>query len=287
MLPDPTSSAYRAVARAISYLNANQQRQPALAELAQHVGLSEYHLQRTFTAWAGVSPKQFLQYLTKESAKRRLHDAPVLDAALEAGLSGAGRLHDLLVSWEGVTPGDVRRLGSGLTIRYGYAPSPFGDCLVATTERGICKLAFFDDACQHLELEAELRADWPSAQLCRDDSAAHALLARAFAPATTAAPTPLRLLVRGSAFRLRVWQALLAIPAGELRSYREVSALIGAPGSVRAVASAIAHNDIAYLIPCHRVIRSCGAISGYRWGSVRKQALIAREASTRQATEQR
>ena len=273
---------YAIVARAISFLAEHRAAQPPLAAVAAHVGLSEAHLQRLFSRWAGVSPKQYLQYLTREDARRRLRAQPVLDAALGAGLSGSGRLHDLMVNAEGVTPGEYRAGGEGLVIRYGLHDSPFGRCLLATTARGICKLAFGDDDAALAQSVAELRADWPRADILADAAATAPLLPRIFPPGIGGRREPLRLLLRGSAFQVQVWQALLAIPAGELRSYADVATAIGAPTATRAVASAIARNDIGFLIPCHRVIRASGDSGEYRWGSVRKQAMLAREAAQRE-----
>lgn len=269
---------YAIVAAAIRYLDAHRAAQPSLAELSAHVGLSPAHLQRVFSAWAGVSPAQFLQYLTRESARHRLRSLPVLDAALAAGLSGSGRLHDLMLRWEGVTPGEYRSGGAGLQIVYGEAASPFGRCFLARTARGVCKLAFFDDDAAFTWHEAALRADWPAATRQRDDAQMAALAALVF-PSSGGRREPLRLLLRGSAFQLKVWEALLAIPEGALCSYQNVADAIGAPRATRAVASAIARNDIGWLIPCHRVIRATGEFSHYRWGDTRKQAMIGREAA--------
>lgn len=274
------SRAYARIAGAIDYLAAHRHEQPSLAELGAHVGLSEFHLQREFKHWAGVSPKQFLAYLTKQEAKRRLREETVMDAALSCGLSGPGRLHDLMISCEGVTPGQYRSRGQGLEIRYGLHAVPFGHCLLAVTERGICKLAFFDDDAEAGAIAHELQSDWAAARVMRDDSATRDLVATIFGDGPG---RPLRLLLRGSPFQLRVWEALLSIPEGRLVSYQGVARCIDRPTSVRAVASAIAKNDIAYLIPCHRVIRKSGDFSHYRWGSERKRAMIGWEAARVQA----
>lgn len=270
-----TSRSYERIARAIHYLAAHRLEQPSLAELGAHVGLSESHLQREFRRWAGVSPKQFLRYLTKEDAKRRLRDEPVLEAALSCGLSGSGRLHDLLISCEGVTPGEYRTGGAGLRIACGVHPSPFGGCLIAATERGVCKLAFFDTATERAALETELRDEWRAATIVEDAEATGVIARQVFDPRASG---NLRVLLRGSPFQLRVWEALLSVPEGRLASYGEVAELIGRPSSVRSVASAIARNEIAYLIPCHRVIRSNGDFGQYRWGPDRKRAIIGWEA---------
>lgn len=276
------SRAYAVVARAIRFLENNRHRQPVLADIAAHVGLSEFHLQRLFSAWAGVSPKQYLQYLTTTNAKQRLRTETVFDAALSAGLSGPGRLHDLMITAAGMTPGEYKLGGKGLVIRYGMHDSPFGTCLLASTERGICKLAFFDTEEEGTALEQELRTEWPVASIARDDAVTGKLLWRVFPVAgkhEQSQKQPLKLLLHGSPFQLKVWAALLAIPDGNICTYQQVADHIEAPTAVRAVASAIAKNSIGYLIPCHRVIRSGGEFSHYRWGSTRKKAMIAREAS--------
>lgn len=268
--------AYERIAHAIRYVSAHRREQPSLAELGAHLGLSESHLQREFTRWAGVSPKQFLQYLTKQDAKRRLREETVLEAALSCGLSGSGRLHDLMITCEGVTPGEYRTRGARLRIAYGVHPSPFGGCLIAATDRGVCKLAFFDTGPERSAVERELRDEWSAAAIVPDAEATGVIARQVFA---SRARGQLRLLLRGSPFQLRVWEALLSIPEGRLASYGQVAARIGQPASVRAVASAIARNDIAYLIPCHRVIRSSGDFSQYRWGQERKRAMIGWEAA--------
>lgn len=280
----PQSRAYAVVARAIHFLEAGRQQQPALADIAAHVGLSEFHLQRLFCAWAGVSPKQYLQYLTLTNARQRLRTETVFHAALSAGLSGPGRLHDLMITTEGMTPGEYKLGGKGLAIHYGIQDSPFGTCLLASTPRGICKLAFFDTADECALLTQELHEEWPAAAITRDDAVTATWLPRIFPPAgkrrlLPQQPPSLKLLLHGSAFQLKVWSALLAIPEGKICTYQQVADLTGSPTAVRAVASAIAKNNIGYLIPCHRVIRSGGEFSHYRWGSTRKQAMIAREAS--------
>jgi AraC family transcriptional regulator of adaptative response/methylated-DNA-[protein]-cysteine methyltransferase len=268
--------AYERIARAIRFLENHRREQPGLAELGAHVGLSESHLQREFSAWAGVSPKQFLQYLTKESAKRRLRDESVMQAALGSGLSGSGRLHDLMINCEGMTPGEYRARGLGLVIRFGMQASPFGDCFLATTERGVCKLAFFDTDAQRNEHERSLRDEWEAASIEHDQDATTCIARQVF---DTRATGSLQLLLRGSPFQLRVWEALLSIPEGRLASYQQIADRVERSSAVRSVASAIARNDIGYLIPCHRVIRGTGEFGQYRWGSERKQAIIGWEAA--------
>jgi len=270
---------YQRVASAIRYLSDKQLTQPSLAELAAHVGVSEFHLQRIFTEWAGVSPKQFLQFLTKENAKRLLRSSSVMDSALACGLSGSGRLHDLMIKAERVTPGEYRSMGAGLQIHYGSCPSPYGLCFIAANHRGICKIAFFDEQETEANLLAELQAEWAAAELIRDDQRAASLYASAFAAKSDSAEKPVTLLLKGTEFQMKVWEALLAIPSGEVCSYQQLAESMGSPSSTRAVASAIARNNIAYLIPCHRVIRGTGEFSQYRWGAERKQAMLLQEHS--------
>lgn len=271
------SNHYRQIAKAIEYIAEYRGKQPSLAEIASHVELSEFHLQRLFSKWAGISPKQYLQYLTKEYALQRLKEESVLDAALSSGLSGASRLHELIINWQAMTPGEYKQNGRGLKISYGFQDSPFGQCLLASTHRGICKLAFFDNRDELAQLEAELYKDWSGATITRDPNIAKPYAEQIFANGPTTA-VPLRLLLRGSKFQQKVWEALLAIPQGGICSYQQVAEMIGAPSSVRAVASAIAKNNIGYLIPCHRVIRATGEFSNYRWGKTRKKAMLCREA---------
>ncbi len=261
---------YEAVARAIAFIRANAARQPELAEVAAATQLSEYHLQRLFSAWAGLSPKRFLQYLTKEHARAALRDsADVLGAALDAGLSGPGRLHDLMVSCEALTPGEIRAQGAGVELRHGIAATPLGEALFGWTTRGVCHLAFVDtDAAAKL---AALRADWPAADFVRDDTGAVELATRVF-PATLA-PGRLHLLLKGTNFQIKVWEALLKIPPAALVSYGRLAGHLGMPRAARAVGSAVAANHIAWLIPCHRVIREDGESANYRWGVERKLAL--------------
>jgi AraC family transcriptional regulator of adaptative response/methylated-DNA-[protein]-cysteine methyltransferase len=274
--------AYRTVERAIEYLRDHAREQPRLANVAARMGLSEFHFQRQFSEWAGISPKRFLQYLTKEYAKealRRCED--VLEAAYAAGLSGPGRLHDLLVTCEAVSPGEHRSLGEGVAIAYGFHATPFGDCLIANTARGICRLAFVGSSGRATEIE-ELERSWPRARLTQDQPATGKLVASIFEPANRT--KPLHLWVRGSNFQIKVWEALLRIAPGDLASYEQVARSVGAPRASRAVGAAVGANPIAVLIPCHRVIRKAGEPGDYRWGLTRKRALIAREAAASHAT---
>jgi AraC family transcriptional regulator of adaptative response/methylated-DNA-[protein]-cysteine methyltransferase len=275
--------AYRTVESAIEYLRDHAREQPRLADVAARVGLSEFHFQRRFSEWAGISPKRFVQYLTKEYAKealRRCED--VLEAAYAVGLSGPGRLHDLLVTCEAVSPGEHRSLGEGVAIAYGFHATPFGECLIAHTARGVCRLAFVGVGGRSAEID-ELERSWPRARLARDQAATGKLVAPIFDPANRA--KPLHLWVRGSNFQIKVWEALLRIAPGELASYEQVARTIGVPRASRAVGAAIGANPIAVLIPCHRVIRKAGDPGDYRWGLTRKRALIAREAAQADATE--
>ena len=269
--------AYATVARAIRFVRLNTASQPDLQQVADHVGMSPCHLQRTFSLWAGISPKRFLQYLTKEHARtllRAQHD--VLTAAHAAGLSGPGRLHELMVTCEAVTPGEVRTLGAGLAITYGFGPTPFGRVIVGTTERGLCHLHF---TAPDTDLEAitQLQSDWPRATLMRDDDTLAETIERIFRLAD--GQHGLHLLLRGSNFQIKVWEALLSIAPGDVVSYQMLAASIGDPRAQRAIGAALARNRIAWLIPCHRVICESGDIGGYRWGSERKLALLGFEAA--------
>ena len=267
---------YRLVEQAIQYLDANTRRQPQLSEVAASVGLSEFHLQRLFQRWAGVSPKRFLQFQTAQEAKRVLRDSgDLLDASFHSGLSGPGRLHDLIVNVEAVTPGEYKRRGEGIRISWGVHASPFGDCLLALTPRGVCALEFLQPETQD-EALARLRDSWENAELAHEPERTAAVAARIFAAAGEG-KQPLALLVKGTNFQIKVWEALLRIPAGAATTYAHIAANLGQPRAARAVGSAVAANPIAYLIPCHRVIRNTGAFGDYRWGALRKRALLARE----------
>ncbi|HEX9672921.1 MAG TPA: methylated-DNA--[protein]-cysteine S-methyltransferase [Burkholderiales bacterium] len=268
---------YERVARAIEYLRRNAAGQPDLVAAARHVHLSEHHFQRLFTRWAGVSPKRFVQFLTLEHAKARLATTRgVLDLAGAVGLSGPGRLHDLFVTLEAVSPGEYKASGAGLVIRYGVHESPFGAALVAMTPRGLCGLHFVGDAAAGA---GRLRRDWPGAELRQDPAATAPVAERIFRPLSSQQGRALALLVKGTNFQVKVWRALLELPIGSLATYGDVAARIGAPGSARAVGTAIGANPVAWLIPCHRVIRESGALGGYRWGTERKAAMLAWEAA--------
>jgi AraC family transcriptional regulator of adaptative response/methylated-DNA-[protein]-cysteine methyltransferase len=281
---------YDRIAAALAFVDEHFIDQPTLADIAAHAGLSEFHFQRLFTRWVGISPKKFLQQLTLERAKQSLESsASVLDAAYDAGLSGPGRLHDLFIACDAVTPGEYKARGAGMTIRYGFHPSPFGECLLLVTDRGICGLAFIDP-------ERETRQDalrylcrgWSNADLVEDAGATSPYIARIFAmdakPPRPDEP-PLKVLLRGSDFQVRVWRALLTIPPGHLTTYEDIARRLGYTNNAsRAVGRANGSNLISWLVPCHRVIRKTGAIGGYRWGRERKLAMIGWEAAE-QATE--
>lgn len=274
---------YERVAEAIRFLEANYRAQPDLDQLAAHLHLSPFHLQRLFTRWAGISPKRFVQYLTAEHAKLRLAESHnVLDAAYDAGLSGPGRLHDLLIATEAMTPGEIKSGGAGLTIRYGRHATPFGDCLLAATERGICKLTFLHDADWASAVD-ELRTQWPGAQRLEDPAYTQPLLDSIFFSDPGQGARRINLLLKGTNFQIKVWEALLRIPMGAVSTYEDVAQAIEQPSAARAVGGAVGGNNIAYLIPCHRVIRKQGVIQEYRWGPTRKKAILAWEAAQRDA----
>jgi AraC family transcriptional regulator, regulatory protein of adaptative response / methylated-DNA-[protein]-cysteine methyltransferase len=273
---------YRLIEQAIQYIEANVQHQPELAEIASAVGLSEYHFQRLFTRWAGISPKRFMQFLTKEQAKELLNKSEnLLDTTHQIGLSSLGRLHDLFVSTEAVTPGEYKSHGAGVNIHYGIHVTPFGKCLIATTERGICNLGFIDGS----EGKAidNLVEQWKHAAMIEDYQATAPLVNRIFLDREAGSPSfdklnpTLKLHLRGTNFQIKVWEALLNIPTGALTTYEQIATQIGNPRAVRAVGSAIGDNPIAYLIPCHRVIRKSGEFGNYLYGSARKKAILARE----------
>lgn len=268
-------SDYELVAAAIGYLEKNFREQPELGDVARYIGLSEAHFQRLFRRWAGISPKRFLQFLTAEHARRLLRDSrSVLDVSYEVGLSGGGRLHDLMLNVVAATPGEVKSGGQGLTINYGFHDSPFGESLVAVTERGLCGLAFVQGG-NHTELLRELQARWPQAQLEEDLARTRAVARQIFGDSAGA----VTLFLKGTNFQIRVWEALLRVPAGHAVTYEDIAQSIGQPTAMRAVGAAIGQNPIAYLIPCHRVLRKSGVFGEYHWGASRKKALLAWESA--------
>lgn len=273
------SEDYQRIARAIAFIRKHRPHQPDLTTVAQHIGLSESHFQRLFTQWAGISPKRFLQYLTLEYAKSQIKQTQSLfELTLDVGLSSPGRLHDLFVNLEAMSPGEYKAGGLGLQIHYGVYDTPFGQSLIATTTRGVCNLHFLDRANERAA-EQILRQSWPKAEIIRDPKATQALCDSIFDPATFGTQKPLTLLVKGTNFQIQVWRALLQIPLGGMTTYRTVAEAIGRPTATRAVGNAVGKNPISYLIPCHRVIRASGELGGYRWGQERKTALLGWEAS--------
>jgi AraC family transcriptional regulator of adaptative response/methylated-DNA-[protein]-cysteine methyltransferase len=265
------------IARALDYIETRVEDQPGLAEVAAAVGMSPFQCQRLFSRMVGVSPKKFLQFLTLQRAKEALAQATsVLEASFDAGLSGPGRLHDLFVSVEAATPGEFKARGAGMVIRHGIADSPFGPCLILSSERGIVGLAFVEPG-EEGEILDEQSAPYRAARFVEDPAQAEALAARIFGPLTgrkAGEAGPLRLFLSGTPFQLKVWEALLRIPPGALVAYDDVARGIGRPGAARAVGGAVGANFISYLIPCHRVIQSSGAFGNYRWGAARKRLMI-------------
>jgi AraC family transcriptional regulator of adaptative response/methylated-DNA-[protein]-cysteine methyltransferase len=260
---------------ALNWLGERWRERPSLDEAAAAVGLSGSHFQRVFTRWAGVSPKTFLQALAHAEARAALEaGATVLDAAFDTGLSGPSRLHDLFIAQEGVTPGQARRRGEGMVLRYGFAPSPFGRALLALAPKGLCGLGFVDDDGDAAALN-DLKARWPAAEWLRDDDAAAMMAAHAFGASTD---HPLPIVLMGPPFHVQVWKALLRIPPGRTASYGQVAAWAGNAIAYRATGQAIGANPISYLIPCHRAIASNGRLTGYHWGLGRKVAMLGQEA---------
>jgi AraC family transcriptional regulator, regulatory protein of adaptative response / methylated-DNA-[protein]-cysteine methyltransferase len=271
-------SDYDRIAQAIRFIEQNYRRQPSLEEVAKSVYLSEFHFQRLFRRWVGISPKRFLQFLTVEHAKRRLEECrSVLDATYDAGLSSPGRLHDLFVTLEAVTPGEYKARGAGLRVTWGVHATPFGPALLASTERGLCGLSFLEDGDAGAAVD-ELRGRWTQAVVAEDARATEPLARRIFATDGDDGQ-PIPLFVQGTNHQVRVWEALLRVPAGAVVSYEQLAGAAGRPDAVRAVAGAVARNQIAYVIPCHRVIRKLGTFGGYRWGTERKVAILGWEAA--------
>ncbi|MFT4975601.1 MAG: AraC family transcriptional regulator of adaptative response [Myxococcota bacterium] len=266
-------SDYARIAEAIRYLDDTARDQPSLADVAAHVGLSEHHLQRLFRRWAGVSPKRFLQFLTVTHARQLLEQShSSVQTALQTGLSGAGRLHDLTCTVEAATPGELKQ--GGLTIRQGITESPYGPVLIGVTDRGVCWLDFLPDDTPADAATSRLTRAWPRATLQHHPDEAQDTIRRIF----DGERPPL--LTGGTNFQLQVWRALLRIPQGTVTSYGTLAAAIGRPGASRAVGSSVGSNPIGFLIPCHRVIRQTGGFASYRWGLVRKKALLAHEAAS-------
>ena len=270
---------YRRIEHAIEFLAHNFRSQPRLDEVAASVHLSKYHFQRIFKRWAGVTPTQFLHYLTVEYAKVQLAASQsIFETTLDAGLSSPSRLHDLFVTFEAMTPGEFKRHGTSLEIDYGFHPTPFGECLLATTARGICALRFVTPGSREQTL-VQLQEELPHTQFAHRPAVTEPIVRRAFSPTDWREAPRFHLLVRGTNFQIQVWQALLTLPFGAMASYQTVAAHLSAPTAARAVGGAVAQNPIAYLIPCHRVITNVGTAHRYRWGTAKKQAILGWEAS--------
>ncbi|TAK99038.1 MAG: methylated-DNA--[protein]-cysteine S-methyltransferase [Rhodospirillaceae bacterium] len=275
-IPHATNRDYDRVARAIDFIIAGHAGQPSLDDVAAHVGLSPFHLQRLFKRWAGVSPKQFAGYLTVEYAKTVLEkSASLLSTSLDAGLSGASRLHDAFVAVEAMTPGDYKAQGRDLIIRYGIHDTPFGRALVLVTARGICGLEFIVDGNEAAALTIA-RARWPLSQFVADLNCTGAIAAKLGAPG---AMSQERLLLRGTNFQIQVWSALLRVPAGAIVTYGDIAKAVCTSKATRAVGTALGQNTLGYLVPCHRVLRATGLFKAYRWGATRRRAMIAWEAA--------
>jgi AraC family transcriptional regulator of adaptative response/methylated-DNA-[protein]-cysteine methyltransferase len=298
--PKPDAANLDRMAQAIRFLAAHRSEPPSLAQAAEAIGLSPAHFQRVFTHYVGISPKRFLGYLALETAKAALHEAePVLEAALEAGLSGPSRLHDLFVTYEAMTPGEFKLRGAGLDLTYGSAPTPFGLLVCLNSPRGIVGLAFADvgagagaapgpTAPEGADLWspdgalADLRARWPLAGYAHDDAPAQTIAAALFG-ARPDSRTPVRLFLSGTNFQVRVWDALLGLPVGTTTTYRTLAESLKDRAATRAVASAVGRNPISLIIPCHRVLRTDGGLGGYHWGLTRKRALLAWERAAGEA----
>lgn len=268
---------FERIAQAIHYLAGNFRGQPSLDEIAAKIHMSPFHFQKMFTDWAGVSPKKFVQYLSLSHAKNVLSNngTTLFDAALQTGLSGTGRLHDLFVNIEGMTPGEYKNGGENLAISYNFAGTPFGNVLTASTQKGICHLAFADDKAQALGI---LQNKYPNATYkhVQDQLQQQALSAFNY---NQHSPAGIRLHLKGTSFQIKVWEALLHIPPARLSTYGQVAKHIAAPKAARAVGSAVGDNPVAFIIPCHRVIQSSGILGNYHWGSERKAAMIGWEAA--------
>ena len=275
---DPSRD-YLRIEHALEWLAENYEGQPSLKQIADSCSLSEYHFQRTFSRWVGLSPKKYIQYLTLKRAKESLDRCrSVLDASYEAGLSSPGRLHDLFVSIESVTPGEYKSRGRGLRVHYGFHDTPFSECLVMSTQRGVCGLGFHTDGKRASTLK-QMKSGFENAEWLEDESATIEFANRIFGDSRASHSEPLKILLRGTGFEVKVWEALLTIPPGAIRAYADGAMRIAHPRSARAVGRAVAKNSIAYLIPCHRVIRNSGLVGGYRWGCGRKLAMLSWEAA--------
>jgi AraC family transcriptional regulator of adaptative response/methylated-DNA-[protein]-cysteine methyltransferase len=271
-------SDYEVVRRTIEFISRRWREQPSLEAIAAHVGRKPLSLQRLFTRWAGLSPKGFLQAVTLDHARGLLADsASVLDATYELGLSGPGRLHDLFVTHEAMTPGAYKARGEGVVVRYGFHPSPFGTALVMITEHGLAGLAFADEGGERAALD-DMRSRWPRAAYAEDSAATAPYVRRIFDPETWQADRPLRVFMIGTDFEVSVWETLLKLPLGRATTYGDIAAHLGKPSAARAVGTAVGKNPISFVVPCHRVIGKDGGLHGYHWGLTRKRAILGWEA---------
>jgi AraC family transcriptional regulator of adaptative response/methylated-DNA-[protein]-cysteine methyltransferase len=278
LAPAPQSFHYDLMAAAIRYLEAHQDAQPSLEEVAEAIGLSPSHFQRVFSQWVGISPKRYLQHLTLTRARALLdRQENLLETAYACGLSGPSRLHDLFLRWEAMTPGEYARKGQGLTIAWGWFDSPFGEVLAMGTGRGLCGMAFAAEQGRERAL-ADMRGRWPAARFREDPEAIGPWVRAAFG-----GEGEVRLQLIGAPFQIKVWEALLAIPAGGVSTYSEIARRIGRPKAVRAVGTAVGRNPLAWLIPCHRVLRRDGGLGGYHWGLPLKRAMLAFESARAEA----
>jgi AraC family transcriptional regulator of adaptative response/methylated-DNA-[protein]-cysteine methyltransferase len=276
--PPPPSADYDLIRRAIEFMTVRWQEQPSLAAVAEHVGVPPMALHRLFTEGAGLTPKTFLQAVTLDRARPLLEgDASILDASYALGLSGPGRLHDLFVTHEAITPGAFKARGEGLEIKWAFHPSPFGHALVMTTERGLAGLAFADDG-KEAEVLADMARRWPRARFVEDPAGTEGYVRRIFEPASWRPDRALRVVLIGSDFEVRVWEALLKVPFGATTSYSAIAARLERPKAVRAVGGAIGRNPISFVVPCHRVLGKGGSLTGYHWGLTRKRAILGWEA---------
>lgn len=277
----PVGSDYRIVSDVIALLTEDYQSQPSLEAIARRIGFDPTELQKTFTRWAGLSPKAFLQAVTIDHAKRLLREEnmPLLETSYELGLSSPGRLHDLFVTHEAMSPGEWKSGGTGLEIRWGFHESPFGRALLMITDRGLCGLAFADDQGGEPEALKDLTDRWPGATYVEDVEATRPYATRIFDPARWNPSEPLRVVMIGTDFQVRVWEQLLEIPLGRLCTYSDLAGRIGAPKASRAVGAAVGRNPISFVVPCHRAIGKSGALTGYHWGLNRKRAMLGWEAA--------
>jgi AraC family transcriptional regulator of adaptative response/methylated-DNA-[protein]-cysteine methyltransferase len=276
--PEDPASDYERVRRIIAHISERWREQPSLEDIAEAVGLSTTHVHHLFRRWAGLSPKAFLQAITLDNAKALLaQSASVLDATYEVGLSGPARLHDLFVTHEAMTPGDYKAGGASLVMRFGFHASPFGEAILVATERGLAGLGFVDDGDRHAAL-ADMRRRWPKAAYVEDSAATAPLARRIFDPSRWEAEQPLRVVLIGTDFEVRVWQTLLRIPLGRATTYSDIAHRIGKPAACRAVGAAVGKNPVSFVVPCHRVLGRSGALTGYHWGLTRKQAILGWEA---------